>query len=156
MEVDYSGYLLNGTEFDSSLNPGRFPFLFTLGAGQVIAGWDQGLVGMQVGESRTLIISSALAYGANGTSSIPANSVLLFNVTLDAILPPDIVLTSSQGEIIPNGATTPKPGYGTYFGENDIQNGAMAAPVSQFTLNQVGIALGQPQRNQRRRGSQRA
>ena len=72
--VNYSGYLADGTEFDSSINRGQ-PFTFTLGQGQVIKGWDEGLVGMKVGGERKLVIPPDLAYGAKGfPPSIPPNA----------------------------------------------------------------------------------
>ncbi|MFI4940622.1 MAG: FKBP-type peptidyl-prolyl cis-trans isomerase [Burkholderiales bacterium] len=90
LTVNYTGWLYNatatnfkGTEFDSS--PSGQPFSFVLGAGQVIAGWDQGLVGMKVGGTRTLIIPSSLAYGASGNGPIPPNAVLVFSVQLVSI-----------------------------------------------------------------------
>lgn len=81
--VNYTGTLDNGTVFDSSLNPGRTPFSFTLGAGQVIKGWDEGVVGMKVGGTRELTIPPALGYGSSGAGSvIPPNATLHFTVTL--------------------------------------------------------------------------
>lgn len=80
--VNYTGTLDNGTKFDSSLNPGRTPFVFTLGAQQVIAGWDQGVLGMKVGGTRELVIPPSLGYGANANGPIPANSTLHFTITL--------------------------------------------------------------------------
>lgn len=81
--VNYTGTFTDGTEFDSSEKPGRTPFTFTLGAGQVIAGWDQGVAGMRVGETRKLTIPPHLAYGERGApGAIPPNSTLLFSVTL--------------------------------------------------------------------------
>lgn len=81
--VNYTGTLDNGTVFDSSLNPGRTPFGFTLGAGQVIKGWDEGVPGMKVGGTRELTIPPALGYGSSGAGSvIPPNATLHFTVTL--------------------------------------------------------------------------
>lgn len=80
--VNYTGTLTNGTKFDSSLNPGRTPFEFILGAGEVIKGWDLGVSGMKVGGKRKLTISPELGYGANGNGPIPANSTLLFDIEL--------------------------------------------------------------------------
>lgn len=81
--VSYVGKLENGTMFDASKNHGDGTFSFTLGAGQVIKGWDQGVLGMKVGESRTLTIPSELAYGPNGIPPvIPGNATLVFDVTL--------------------------------------------------------------------------
>ena len=82
----YTGTLQDGTVFDASSKHGNQPFTFTLGAGQVIKGWDQGIVGMKVGEHRTLTIPYELAYGENGNPPvIPAKATLLFDVTLVAI-----------------------------------------------------------------------
>ena len=78
--VNYTGKLQDGTVFDTSI--GRAPFQFMLGAGQVIPGWDAGLVGMKVGGKRLLIIPPAMAYGAQGAGPIPPNSTLIFEVDL--------------------------------------------------------------------------
>ena len=81
--VDYVGSLTNGTVFDASKNHGTSGFTFGLGAGQVIKGWDQGVVGMKVGGKRMLTIPASLAYGDRAVGGvIPANSTLIFEVTL--------------------------------------------------------------------------
>ncbi|HTK03815.1 MAG TPA: FKBP-type peptidyl-prolyl cis-trans isomerase [Alphaproteobacteria bacterium] len=81
--VNYTGTLTDGTKFDSSLNPGRTPFTFNLGAGEVIQGWDQGFAGMKVGGKRKLTIPPSLGYGAQGAGSlIPPNATLIFEVEL--------------------------------------------------------------------------
>lgn len=80
----YVGTLTNGTQFDSSVDRGA-PFSFVLGAGQVIQGWDKGIVGMKVGGKRTLTIPPELAYGENGIGPIPPNSTLIFDVELLAV-----------------------------------------------------------------------
>ncbi|MDO8620441.1 MAG: FKBP-type peptidyl-prolyl cis-trans isomerase [bacterium] len=82
--VNYIGALTNGTIFDASANHGTDGFTFNLGAGQVIKGWDQGVVGMKVGGKRILVIPASLAYGdqAVGGGVIPANSTLIFEVEL--------------------------------------------------------------------------
>lgn len=84
--VHYTGWLNNkgnkGTKFDSSRDHGQ-PFSFALGAKQVIAGWDEGVAGMKVGGKRTLLIPSALGYGARGAGgAIPPNADLIFDVEL--------------------------------------------------------------------------
>lgn len=86
VSVHYTGWLYNngakGTKFDSSVDRGK-PFQFTLGAHQVIAGWDEGVAGMKVGGERTLIIPPELGYGARGAGSvIPPNATLMFDVEL--------------------------------------------------------------------------
>ncbi|MDR3519711.1 MAG: FKBP-type peptidyl-prolyl cis-trans isomerase [Candidatus Pacebacteria bacterium] len=89
VSMNYTGKLADGTVFDSNIDP-KFghvqPFVFTLGAGQVIPGWDTGIVGMKIGETKTLVIPPADAYGANGyPPTIPPNATLTFEVTLLAI-----------------------------------------------------------------------
>ncbi len=88
--VHYTGWLYDATaagnkgkKFDSSVDRGQ-PFTFVLGAGQVIAGWDQGVPGMKVGGKRNLIIPASLAYGANGAGNgvIPPNAKLVFDVEM--------------------------------------------------------------------------
>lgn len=81
--VNYVGQLEDGTTFDST--QGRQPFTFVLGTGGVIAGWEQGLVGMQAGGRRLLIIPAYLGYGASGYGPIPPNATLIFEVELVGI-----------------------------------------------------------------------
>jgi FKBP-type peptidyl-prolyl cis-trans isomerase FkpA len=80
--VHYTGWLENGTKFDSSVDRGQ-PFSFPLGAGRVIKGWDEGVQGMMVGGKRKLTLPSSLGYGARGAgSAIPPNATLIFEVEL--------------------------------------------------------------------------
>jgi FKBP-type peptidyl-prolyl cis-trans isomerase FkpA len=89
LSVNYTGWIYNpeqpeqkGSQFDSSRGEGRVPLVFTLGAGQVIPGFDQGLVGMKVGGVRRLIVPPSLAYGGARNGPIPPNATLVFEVEL--------------------------------------------------------------------------
>jgi peptidylprolyl isomerase len=83
--VDYTGWLYEngakGQKFDSSLDRG-YPFMFKLGQGEVIQGWDDGVATMKVGGKRTLIIPPAIGYGTRGAGTIPPNATLIFDVEL--------------------------------------------------------------------------
>jgi rhodanese-related sulfurtransferase len=88
VQVHYTGWLKDGTKFDSSYDKGR-PFEFTIGTGQVIPGWDMGVEGMRVGGKRKLIIPPGLAYGSRGAGSvIPPNASLTFEIALLKVVPP--------------------------------------------------------------------
>ena len=93
-EVQYTGWLTNCHQFDSSRSPGRTPFTFQIGQSQVIPGWDEGFLGLKVGGKRKLIIPPDLAYGAQGQTDqqtgatvIPANATLVFVVELLSLKP---------------------------------------------------------------------
>jgi FKBP-type peptidyl-prolyl cis-trans isomerase FkpA len=79
--VHYTGWLVDGTKFDSSLDKGE-PFVFRIGGGQVIRGWDEGLAGMKVGGKRRLTVPARLGYGDRARGNIPAGSTLVFEIQL--------------------------------------------------------------------------
>jgi len=85
VDVEYTGWLTDGKKFDSNAGTGK-PFTLQLGAGQVIKGWDEGIVGMKVGGKRQLKIPPQLAYGEGGyPGAIPANATLIFDLKLLAV-----------------------------------------------------------------------
>lgn len=93
-EVQYTGWLTDCHQFDSSRSPGRTSFTFQIGQSQVISGWDEGLLGMKVGGKRKLIIPSDLAYGPQGQTDqttgatiIPPNATLVFEIELLSVKP---------------------------------------------------------------------
>ncbi|MGD9904364.1 MAG: FKBP-type peptidyl-prolyl cis-trans isomerase [Vicinamibacterales bacterium] len=88
--VNYTGWLYSnaaadnkGAQFDTSI--GREPFVFTIGAGQVITGWERGVPGMRVGGRRKLVLPPSEAYGSSGSGSIPPNATLVFEIDLLAV-----------------------------------------------------------------------
>jgi FKBP-type peptidyl-prolyl cis-trans isomerase len=88
VSMNYTGKLVDGTVFDSTLDP-KFrhvkPFEFTVGIGQVIPGWDEGILGMKLGEKKTLTIPPEKAYGSRGQGPIPPNATLIFDIELVSI-----------------------------------------------------------------------
>lgn len=86
VSVQYTGKLTDGTKFDSTADHGGQPFSFKVGAGQVIQGWDQGLLGAKAGEKRTLTIPPELGYGESGAAGvIPPNATLIFDIEVVSI-----------------------------------------------------------------------
>lgn len=110
--VAYTGWLCsNGTVFDSSGKPGGQTFKLPLGQHQAIAGWDEGLVGIQAGGQRRLIIPPQLGYGASPPQGgqIPANATLVFDVQVITITPAGASPSGSPGAAAPTGTTTAIP-----------------------------------------------
>lgn len=87
VKMQYTGWLEDGTKFDSSVDKGQ-PFEFKMGAGRVIKGWEEGLLGMKVGERRQLVIPASMAYGDRQVGKIPSGATLVFNVEAVAVTPP--------------------------------------------------------------------
>lgn len=85
ISVLYTGRLANGTVFDSTSTRNNEPFETPIGVGQVIKGWDEGMLGMRVGGKRRLTIPPSLGYGSEAQGPIPPNSTLIFDVTLLAV-----------------------------------------------------------------------
>jgi FKBP-type peptidyl-prolyl cis-trans isomerase len=84
VRVHYAGRLQDGTEFDNSRKRGE-PLEFTVGAGRVISGWEEGLIGMQMGGERILVIPPDKAYGDRGVGPIPGGATLIFSIELEGI-----------------------------------------------------------------------
>jgi peptidylprolyl isomerase len=110
LTVQYTGWLSDGTIFDTSRTVGVSPFVFQIGLGNVIPGWDEGLLGMKVGGTRKLLIPSALAYGTTGSTDpttgavvIPPNANLVFEVQLLTVAP------GPKPSPTPTPAPTPTP-----------------------------------------------
>ena len=100
VSVHYTGKLEDGTEFDSSIPRGQ-PFTFTLGAGQVIKGWDLGVEGMKIGEKRSLVIPPHLGYGIRGAgATIPPNATLTFDIELLEVTMPITLRDLSPNDFI--------------------------------------------------------
>ncbi|MFI8747106.1 FKBP-type peptidyl-prolyl cis-trans isomerase [Pseudomonas sp. NPDC077186] len=86
--TQYRGWLEDGSEFDSSYSRGK-PFQCVIGSGRVIKGWDQGLMGMQVGGKRKLLVPAHLGYGEHSVGAIPPNANLIFEIELLEVLTRD-------------------------------------------------------------------
>jgi FKBP-type peptidyl-prolyl cis-trans isomerase FkpA len=100
LTVDYTGWLFDPSRSDNKgpvfdTTAGRTPFTFTLGIGEVIKGWDQGLVGMKVGGIRRLVVPPSLGYGAARYNNIPPYATLLFEITLQDVVGPNAPTTTS-------------------------------------------------------------
>ena len=154
--VEYTGKLTNGKQFDSSI--GRAPFSFTLGAGEVIKGWDLGVAGMRVGGKRKLTIPSSLGYGAQGSPPvIPPNATLVFDVELKGIEKVDIqVLKKGSGPAAKAGDTVSIDYVGTFrstgkqfdssVGKQPIQFRLGGGVIPGFTMGVTGMRMGEKRR----------
>lgn len=142
LKVNYTGYLTTGQMFDSSLLPGRQPFSFQLGAGQVIDGWDQGMVGMKAGETRVLIIPPGLAYGANPPSGIPANATLIFIVKMIEFHTPipRLQITGPNNTVIANNQAASTDA-GTDFGAVAVDSSSLTATYALENAGEGGLAF---------------
>ncbi|BFZ55377.1 Peptidyl-prolyl cis-trans isomerase fpr2 [Savitreella phatthalungensis] len=133
LSMHYRGTLAaNGKEFDASYNRGT-PFSFVLGAGQVIKGWDQGLLDMCVGEKRKLTIPPNLGYGDRGMGPIPAGSTLVFDVELmgiDGYTPP----TAAEAAVAPEPEIQQDPKQATNPGSVSGEEPAKAEPAAKVEL----------------------
>jgi FKBP-type peptidyl-prolyl cis-trans isomerase len=147
VNVNYTGKLLSGKVFDSSLNPGRTPFQFVLGKGQVIKGWDEGITLLNSGAKATLLIPSILAYGPGGAGGgvIPANAVLVFDVELISIAKPhtpamddSIIQDYIKKNNISNAQKTPS---GLYYVITQPGTGAKPTTGQTVTVNYTGKLL---------------
>lgn len=136
--VHYTGWLMNGSKFDSSLDRGQ-PFEFQLGAGRVIPGWDKGVEGMKVGGKRELIIPAELAYGSRGAGGvIPPNATLKFEVELMAVVETKYknVNLSELEDLIKRGVKVVDVRTQEEWNETGVIKGAEKLP---FVLPGVGI-----------------
>lgn len=142
LTMDYTGTLLNGKQFDSSI--GRAPFNFVLGAGQVIKGWDVGVVGMKVGGKRALVIPSELAYGKQGAGAdIPPNATLKFVIQLKKIDRVQItVLKTGHGNPIKSGDTISVHYKGTLSDGKQFDSSYDHGQPMTLTLGRPGLIPG--------------
>lgn len=162
LTMDYTGRLLNGKVFDTSKKPGATPFEFILGGGQVIRGWDEGIVGMKVGGRRILTIPAALGYGSQGTpdGAIPPNSTLKFEVELRKIVTHHVkkeTLRAGKGQPVKAGDEvliqyTGRLTSGKKF-DSSYDHGGQPLPVTigrgvipGFSIGLVGMRLGEKRR----------
>jgi FKBP-type peptidyl-prolyl cis-trans isomerase len=110
ISVTYTGKLKNGTTFDTNDKPDGKPFRFKLGAGSVIKGWDQGLVGVKQGGERKLAIPASLGYGSKDQAKIPANSDLYFDVKVITVITPEDLTQVTRSTLKVGTGPALKPG----------------------------------------------
>ncbi len=134
IQVHYKGWLTDSTLFDDSYTRGE-PLEFSLGAGQVISGWDRGLVGMKVGEIRRLSLPYELAYGDRAVGPIPAKSDLLFEVELIAAQPP-LVPDAFPKDL--NALKWQSADPGVSYADEKQGEGTAAVPGTKISLHYTG------------------
>jgi len=134
VQVNYTGYLTTGTIFDSSLDPGRTPFDFGLGEGSVIEGWDAGIPGMLVGETRLLVIPSNGGYGTTGQGTIPPNAELIFVVQMLAVDLPRVGITNQGNSVAVTNGEAASSDAGTLFPSTAIGS---SSPSESFELQSL-------------------
>ncbi|MGA2232496.1 MAG: FKBP-type peptidyl-prolyl cis-trans isomerase [Tepidisphaeraceae bacterium] len=150
VEVNYTGYLTNGFEFDSSLNPGRtpLPFVVEQSPEQVVTGFDEGVVGMQVGGVRTLVLpyiagaNPPLGYGNNppSGSNIPDGATLTFIVQMVSIAQPELMVTGSNSTAIASGEA-PNATDGTDFGIVSVGSPSSTTTITLGPGNNAALAF---------------
>jgi peptidylprolyl isomerase len=141
--VHYTGWLANGTKFDSNVGGAAFSFVF--GAGQVIPGLDDGLLGAHVGASRQLIIPANMAFGPQGRAAIPPNgiaippnAILVFTVQIDSALTPTVENTTFAPALdvqLPNSTKLPN---GVYYRDLVVGTGAVLAAAQRVSTHYTG------------------
>lgn len=146
MTMMYRGTFTSGKVFDESA--GRAPFVFRLGSGQVIKGWDQGLVGIKVGGKRKLTIPPELAYGSKQRGPIPANSTLLFEVEALRIDSPNAVakieikeLKKGTGAVVTNTSAVQVQYRGTFLNGVEFDKSKEGSPFA-FSMGQGMVIAG--------------
>jgi peptidylprolyl isomerase len=141
--VHYTGWLKDGTKFDSSRNKDREPFVFRLGKGRVIKGWDEGVAGMKVGGKRKLIIPPELGYGDKKVGPIPANSELTFDVELLKIVELKVKdVKEGKGEAAKRGDTVQVHYTGRFKDGKKFDSSRDSNEPLEFTIGRRKVILG--------------
>ncbi len=136
LSVHYTGWLADGTRFDSNVGGAAFPFV--LGAGQVIAGWERGFDGAHVGGTRQLLIPPGLAYGLTGQGNIPGNAVLVFNVQIDSAQVVTVENTQFSPSLNVDLASSTKLPNGEYYRDLVAGSGAAVSAGQMLAVHYTG------------------
>jgi hypothetical protein len=135
LTINYTEILTDGTVIASSLDPGGTPFEFTLGIGQVIPGWDQGLIGLKENETRVLFVPSDLAFGEDGSGEVPPDAPLIYTISTVDLEQPLVAISGNNIDIAFND-TTPSATDGTLIGTTTAGS---TTPISfTFKLTNAG------------------